>query len=121
MQKEVTNEAFWLVNEQTKSEIANHMWALDGAIYGAMIFLVQFGMIMQLSFFFKETFVRLWNNLLLPIYSKLHSKWRDYLYKCLKKKGLQKGTIPHIGIFLFDFDLSFAASSGEQTTENRLL
>ena len=33
VQKEVINQAFLLVNEQTKSEIANQMQALDGAIF----------------------------------------------------------------------------------------
>ena len=55
-----------------------------------MIFLVQFGINKHLLIFSKTTnctrptgscnFVSLWKNLLVPIYSKLHSKSCDYLY-----------------------------------------
>ena len=55
-----------------------------------MIFLVQFGINKHSWIFSKTTnctrptgwynFVSLWKNLLLLIYSKLHSKWFDYLY-----------------------------------------
>ena len=56
-----------------------------------MIFLVQFGINKHLLIFSKTTnctrptgscnFVSLWKNLLVLIYSKLHSKSRDYLYE----------------------------------------
>ena len=56
-----------------------------------MICLVQFGINKHLSIFSKTTnctrpkgscnFVSLWKNLLVLIYSKLHSKSCDYLYK----------------------------------------
>ena len=47
-----------------------------------MIFLVQFGINKHLLIFSKTTnFVSLWKNLLVLIYSKLHSKSCDYLYK----------------------------------------
>ena len=56
-----------------------------------MIFHVQFGNKQALVNFFKDhklhkphglvQFVGLWKNLFLLIYSKLHSKPRDYLYK----------------------------------------
>ena len=34
VQKEVTNQAFWLVNDQKNSEMANQMQALGGAKFG---------------------------------------------------------------------------------------
>ena len=46
-----------------------------------MNFLVQFGINKHLLIFSKTTnFVSLWKNLLVLIYSKLHSKSCDYLY-----------------------------------------
>ena len=60
-----------------------------------MIFLVQFGINKQLLIFLKTTncirhmgscnFVILEENLLMLIYSKLHSKSCEYLYKLVKE------------------------------------
>ena len=60
-----------------------------------MIFLVQFGINKHLQIFLKTTnctrptgscnFVSLWKNLLVLIYSKLHSKPCDYLYELYEK------------------------------------
>ena len=62
-----------------------------------MIFLVQFGINKHLLIFSKTTnctrptgscnFVSLWKNLLVLIYSKLHSKSCDYLYKYMSFAG----------------------------------
>ena len=67
-----------------------------------MIFLVQFGINKHLQIFLKTAnctrptgscnFVSLWKNLLVLIYSKLHSKPCDYLYKysfefCSQEQG----------------------------------
>ena len=79
-----------------------------------MIFLVQFGINKHLLIFSKTTnctrptgscnFVSLWKNLLVLIYSKLHLKSCDYLYKadCFSQNrtGLSSITIIYIDKFL---------------------
>ena len=68
-----------------------------------MIFLVQFGINKHLLIFSKTTnctrptgscnFVSLWKNLLVLIYSKLHSKSCDYLYKHFRNSPCENSCV----------------------------
>ena len=138
VQKEETNQAFWLVNDQRNLQMANQIFCFqikrtpsmaqffpDCVIHvrffcftiskfrvllisNHMIFLVQFGI--STCKFFKDPklhsayrlvqFCQSLKNLLVLIYSKLHSKSCDYLYKTSYKMNRTRTILTTWGTFL---------------------